>query len=278
MAVCLLALWGCQAAAPAATAAYTVPGQAAGQAKTMPASLHLNGTAYKAALSINELAFTGFLGRQDASTGWLFRLGGEQTEQVEVGDIWVPRTWVVSFDLAKKGLTSNPNGYYSGKVSITLTYDMGAFDQEVFSMVLWERGNGTDFARKQLKGWRSHDAYQPSILSQSWESEDFTLYFGCLGEGKAYAAKTLGHTLSYLPQRSELALSHRLYYDLPEAGETYIYSLEAAEEEQAALLRLVQHKGGAKKALPKDPLLRIDLSGAYKALENSYILLELAAN
>jgi len=276
LAVCLFVLPGCMLTSLVQTAAYDATGKGTGNMETTIGSLNLNGTAYTATLSINGLPFTGSLARKDASDGWSFRLNGEQVEQVEIEGVNTPRTWKVSFGLYKKGLTSEPSGRYTGKVSISLEYDMKEFDREAFGIIEEDRGEGADFDYKNIKGWRSHGEYKPSTLNQLWESEAFTIYFG-LADGQAYAAKTMGHTLSYLPQSSELSLSHMLYYDLPEMEETYIYSLKAEEEAQAILLSLAKYEGKAKKNIPKGPLMRIDLSGAFNALEDSYILLELAA-
>mgnify|MGYP000967472061 FL=1 len=275
LAACMLALAGCfpVVAQPAAGRSLT----AAGEAKSASAALNLNGTAYAATLSINGLPIAGTLDRQDASTGWQFRLGGEQAEEVEIAGIPVKRTWEVSFNLSKKGLTANPNGLYRGQASISLHYDLENFDHEAFSLVMWERGAGADFDNQKIKGWKSHDEFEASQLDQLWQSDDFALYLGGLGEGRAYAAKTLGHTLSYLPESTQLHLSHKLLFDLPGPGESYVYTLEGDVFKQAAFLELKQYNGKQKKTLPLEPVASYDLSEALGALAESYILLELAA-
>lgn len=240
-------------------------------------ALHLNGTAYDATLTVNGLPFTGTLARQDAATGWQFRLSGEQTEQIELMGIPVERTWELSIDLSKKGLTPDVNGLYSGKVSIALNYELERFDQEVYDLVKWERGDGVDFDNQQIKGWKSHDEYESSQLDKLWQSDDFTLYIGGLDNGRPYAAKTLGHTLSYLPESTKLHISHKLLFDLPGLGEAYEYSLQGDVNKQMALLHLKQYTGKQKKALPPEPVASFDLYTACNALTESYILLELSA-
>ncbi len=276
LAACTLVLAGCFHA-PAAQPAAGRGLPAAGGARGASTALNLNGTAYAATLSINGLPIAGTLDRQDASTGWQFRLSGEQTEEAEVAGIPVKRTWAVSFDLAKKGLTADPNGLYRGQASIALHYDLENFDQEAFSLVMWERGAGADFDNQKIKGWKSHDEFEASQIDQLWQSGDFALYLGGLGQGREYAAKTLGHTLSYLLESTQLHLFHKLLFDLPGPGESYVYTLEGDAFKQAAFLELKQYNGKQKKTLPLTPVASYDLSEALNALTESYILLELAA-
>ncbi|NCB30479.1 MAG: hypothetical protein EOM66_03645 [Clostridia bacterium] len=245
--------------------------------ETVQSNFHLNGTAYVATLSVNGLPMEGSLARLDASTGWRFLIQGKQTEEAELAGVPLKRTWEISLDLAKTGLTVDPNGIYRGKASISLHYDMEPFDKAVFEIAKDLRGNGTDFDYTKIKGWFSHDEYAPSKLDQRWESEDFPLYIGGLGEAGASVVKTLGHTLSYLPQERNLHLSHKLFYDMPQNGETYIYTMQADESEEAALLRLYQYKGKAKKSLSAKPVEQFDLSEALNALDNTYILLAISA-
>lgn len=274
LAACMLAPAGCLSIPWSGDPGYA-RAEAGSRAETAQSNLHLNGTAYVAALSINGLPFQGALARRDASTGWRFQIRGKQVETADLAGVPVDRAWEISFDLSKKGLTMDPNGLYTGKASISLRYDMGPFDQEAFKLVMEERGNGTDFDYQRIKGWFSHDEYKASRLDQLWESTDFTLYIGGLEGNRTSMAKTLGHTLSYLPQRPSLRFVHRLYYDLPEDGETYVYILEGSESEQAALLRLAEYKGTPGKSLPPEPVARFDLSDALSALDEAYILLEL---
>ncbi|MEA4969863.1 MAG: hypothetical protein VB051_04940 [Candidatus Pelethousia sp.] len=276
LAACMLALAGCFPAAVAQPAAgHSLA--AAGEAKSVSTALNLNGTAYAATLSINGLPVTGTLDRQDASTGWQFRLGGEQTEEVEIAGIPVKRTWEISIDLSKKGLTADPNGLYRGQASVSLRYDLENFDHEAFSLVMWERGAGKDFDNQKIKGWKSHDEFEASQIDQLWQSNAFVLYLGGLGEGQDYVAKTLGHTLSYLPESTQLHLSHKLLFDLPGPGESYVYTLEGDAFKQAAFLELKQYNGKQKKTLPLEPVASYDLFEALNALTESYILLELEA-
>lgn len=274
LAACLLALSGCLSK-PAAQPGNYEPGGGPQAPQPAQSSLYLNGAAYEANLSINGLPFKGTLARADAAAGWRFQLSGSQVEKTELVGAEAARTWDISFDLSKKGLTADPTGIYKGRASISLAYDMAQFDKEAFSLVMWERGDGLDFNHQKIKGWLSHDEYETSVLTQLWRSEDFTLYIGPLQQGAPSYASTLGHTLSYMPDKPELSLSHRLYYDLPGEAEAYIYSLEGSEREQAAILSLKQYNGKKAKELPLDPVARFDLSGALNALNESYILLEL---
>lgn len=278
LAVCALVLAGC-VAGPAVRPSASAPPLGAGLAPAPGAggNVYLNGQAYDAVLTINGLPFAGKLSRADASSGWRLALSGTQTEDAEVGGVTLRRTWEVNLDLTKKALTANPNGRYVGRASVAARYDMAPFDRAVFGLVRDARGNGTDFDANRIGGWFSHDDYQDSELAQVWAGDAFTLYVSGLGGGAKQVEKTLGHTLSYLPETPALRINHRLYYDLPRDGETYEYTLQASLVEHAALLRFAKFTGKGRKALPKEPVLRLDLSGALDALtaaETSFKLTE----
>lgn len=276
LAVCALAAAGCVAGPAVGPSASVGPlGAGTDPAPGAGGNVYLNGQAYDAALTINGLPFTGKLSRADASSGWRLALSGTQAEETELEGVPLRRTWEVSLDLTKKALTANPNGRYVGRASVAVRYDMAPFDQAVFGLVRDARGNGADFDANRIGGWFSHDDYQASELAQVWEGDTFALYISGLGGGVKQVEKTLGHTLSYLPEAPALRINHRLYYDLPRDKETYEYTLQASLSEQAALLRFAKFTGKGNKALPKEPVLRLDLSGALNALTAAEISFKL---
>lgn len=276
-AVCALALTGC-VSAPAVRHPDYAPPQQGARAEAAQGSFNLNGTAYRVTLTINGgKPVEGSLAREDASSGWRLTLAGAREETVMLAGAQVERDWELSLDLAKQGLTANPNGLYKGKAFVSLVYDMQSFDKAAFGLVQELRGEGEDFDYRYIKGWRSHDAYEPSVLTQRWQSEDFVLYIGGLKENGEGYAKTLGHTLSDMWQTAQLSLAHRLMYDLPAKAETFVYALESDAMNERAELSLVQYSGKNRKELPLEPLDYLDFSSAFNALEENVILLEFTA-
>ena len=96
-----------------------------------------------------------------------------------------------------------------------------------------------------------------------------------LNPAGASVSKTLGHTLSYLPQSPNASLSQHLYYDMPRDGETYEYTVEANAQEQAVQVRFSEYSGKKGITPPAEPVLQIDLSPALDALRMSDIRLSI---
>ena len=115
--------------------------------------LHLNGPEYDALLTINGIPFSGALVREDAAGGWELTVEGTGEDTAQLWGVTVQREWKVSMALSKEGLTSDPNGRYTGSVRFDVAYDLEPFDQAAFSLVLQARGDGTDFDAKDVQGW-----------------------------------------------------------------------------------------------------------------------------
>ncbi len=238
--------------------------------------IHLNGTAYDVLLTVNGLPMEGTLARADASEGWRLMLQGTGTENIRLAGEDVPRTWVISMDLKKEGLTSEPNGLYTGRISLSITHDMQAFDDAVFELVREERGRGADFDAQDISGWYSHDSHINSQVRQVWSSNAHSIYISGLEDGEE--EKSLAFTLSYLPVRTTFQINHRLYYQLAKKGELYEYTVLSNAEKESAEVRFVKYTGDGRKELPEEPVFEFDLSPALHALEEADMLFSIKAS
>lgn len=246
---CILALVGC-----------ATGGIAHGQ------ELHLNGPEYDVLLTINGLPFHGSLAREDAAGGWKLTVEGTGQDTVQFSGVTLQRDWNVSMDLSKEGLTSDPNGRYMGDMRLDVTYDMQPFDQAAFSLVLQARGDGTDFDAQDVQGWFSHDESIPSQITCQWSNTDFSMYISGLSQLEPQVERSMRHTLSYLPFTITLKMDHKLYYDLPGQGERYIYTILPSLEEKTISVWLAEYIGENVPALPKEPVLKLDLEYMLNAL------------
>lgn len=231
--------------------------------------LHLNGPEYDALLTINGIPFSGALVREDAAGGWELTVEGTGEDTAQLWGVTVQREWKVSMALSKEGLTSDPNGRYTGSVQFDVAYDLEPFDQAAFSLVLQARGDGTDFDAKDVQGWFSHDESIPSQMACQWREDAFSMYISGLSQENTRTERSMQHTLSYLPRDVALQIDHRLYYDLPAQGEQYIYTMRASLQEEAIFLHLAESTGGASFSLPEEPVLSLELGPLLDALPNA---------
>lgn len=231
--------------------------------------LHLNGPEYDALLTINGIPFSGALVREDAAGGWELTVEGTGEDTAQLWGVTVQREWKVSMALSKEGLTSDPNGRYTGSVRFDVAYDLEPFDQAAFSLVLQARGDGTDFDAKDVQGWFSHDESIPSQMACQWRDDAFSMYISGLSQENTRTERSMQHTLSYLLRDVALQIDHRLYYDLPAQGEQYLYTMRASLEEEAIFLRLAESTGGASFSLPEEPVLSLELGPLLDALPNA---------
>lgn len=231
--------------------------------------LHLNGPEYDALLTINGIPFSGALVREDAAGGWELSVEGTGEDTAQLWGVTVQREWKVSMALSKEGLTSDPNGRYTGSVRFDVAYDLEPFDQAAFSLVLQARGDGTDFDAKDVQGWFSHDESIPSQMACQWRDDAFSMYISGLSQENTRTERSMQHTLSYLLRDVALQIDHRLYYDLPAQGEQYIYTMRASLQEEAIFLHLAESTGGASFSLPEEPVLSLELGPLLDALPNA---------
>ena len=231
--------------------------------------LHLNGPEYDALLTINGIPFSGALVREDAAGGWELTVEGTGEDTAQLWGVTVQREWKVSMALSKEGLTSDPNGRYTGSVRFDVAYDLEPFDQAAFSLVLQARGDGTDFDAKDVQGWFSHDESIPSQMACQWRDDAFSMYISGLSQENTRTERSMQHTLSYLLRDVALQIDHRLYYDLPAQGEQYIYTMRASLQEEAIFLHLAESTGGASFSLPEEPVLSLELGPLLDALPNA---------
>lgn len=231
--------------------------------------LHLNGPEYDALLTINGIPFSGALVREDAAGGWELTVEGTGEDTAQLWGVTVQREWKVSMALSKEGLTSDPNGRYTGSVQFDVAYDLEPFDQAAFSLVLQARGDGTDFDTKDVQGWFSHDESIPSQMACQWRDDAFSMYISGLSQENTRTERSMQHTLSYLLRDVALEIDHRLYYDLPAQGEQYIYTMRASLQEEAIFLHLAESTGGASFSLPEEPVLSLELGPLLDALPNA---------
>lgn len=231
--------------------------------------LHLNGPEYDALLTINGIPFSGALVREDAAGGWELTVEGTGEDTAQLWGVTVQREWKVSMALSKEGLTSDPNGRYTGSVQFDVAYDLEPFDQAAFSLVLQARGDGTDFDAKNVQGWFSHDESIPSQMACQWREDAFSMYISGLSQENTRTERSMQHTLSYLLRDVALQIDHRLYYDLPAQGEQYIYTMRASLQEEAIFLHLAESTGGASFSLPEEPVLSLELGPLLDALPNA---------
>ena len=237
--------------------------------------LHLNGPEYDALLTINGIPFSGALVREDAAGGWELTVEGTGEDTAQLWGVTVQREWKVSMALSKEGLTSDPNGRYTGSVQIDVTYDMQPFDQAAFSLVLQARGDGTDFDAEDVQGWFSHDESLPSNIACRWWDEAFSMYISGLSQENTKTERSMQHTLSYLPCDTTLEVDHTLYYDLPAQGQRYIYTMRPDLQEKAIIVRMTGCVGKAPSSLPKEPVMKLDLDHMLNALANAQAMLRL---
>lgn len=231
--------------------------------------LHLNGPEYDALLTINGIPFSGALVREDAAGGWELTVEGTGEDTAQLWGVTVQREWKVSMALSKEGLTSDPNGRYTGSVQFDVAYDLEPFDQAAYSLVLQARGDGTDFDAKDVQGWFSHDESIPSQMACQWRDDAFSMYISGLSQENTRTERSMQHTLSYLLRDVALQIDHRLYYDLPAQGEQYIYTMRASLQEEAIFLHLAESTGGASFSLPEEPVLSLELGPLLDALPNA---------
>ncbi len=231
--------------------------------------LHLNGPEYDALLTINGIPFSGALVREDAAGGWELTVEGTGEDTAQLWGVTVQREWKVSMALSKEGLTSDPNGRYTGSVQFDVAYDLEPFDQAAFSLVLQARGDGTDFDAKDVQGWFSHDESIPSQMACQWREDAFSMYISGLSQENTRTERSMQHTLSYLLRDVALQIDHRLYYDLPAQGEQYLYTMRASLQEEAIFLHLAESTGGASFSLPEEPVLSLELGPLLDALPNA---------
>lgn len=231
--------------------------------------LHLNGPEYDALLTINGIPFSGALVREDAAGGWELTVEGTGEDTAQLWGVTVQREWKVSMALSKEGLTSDPNGRYTGSVRFDVAYDLEPFDQAAYSLVLQARGDGTDFDAKDVQGWFSHDESIPSQMACQWREDAFSMYISGLSQENTRTERSMQHTLSYLLRDVALQIDHRLYYDLPALGEQYIYTMRASLQEEAIFLHLAESTGGASFSLPEEPVLSLELGPLLDALPNA---------
>lgn len=231
--------------------------------------LHLNGPEYDALLTINGIPFSGALVREDAAGGWELSVEGTGEDTAQLWGVTVQREWKVSMALSKEGLTSDPNGRYTGSVRFDVAYDLEPFDQAAFSLVLQARGDGTDFDAKDVQGWFSHDESIPSQMACQWREDAFSMYISGLSQENTRTERSMQHTLSYLLRDVALQIDHRLYYDLPAQGEQYLYTMRASLQEEAIFLHLAESTGGASFSLPEEPVLSLELGPLLDALPNA---------
>lgn len=231
--------------------------------------LHLNGPEYDALLTINGIPFSGALVREDAAGGWELTVEGMGEDTAQLWGVTVQREWKVSMALSKEGLTSDPNGRYTGSVQFDVAYDLEPFDQAAFSLVLQARGDGTDFDAKDVQGWFSHDESIPSQMACQWREDAFSMYISGLSQENTRTERSMQHTLSYLLRDVALQIDHRLYYDLPAQGEQYLYTMRASLQEEAIFLHLAESTGGASFSLPEEPVLSLELGPLLDALPNA---------
>lgn len=231
--------------------------------------LHLNGPEYDALLTINGIPFSGALVREDAAGGWELTVEGTGEDTAQLWGVTVQREWKVSMALSKEGLTSDPNGRYTGSVQFDVAYDLEPFDQAAYSLVLQARGDGTDFDAKDVQGWFSHDESIPSQMACQWREDAFSMYISGLSQENTRTERSMQHTLSYLLRDVALQIDHRLYYDLPAQGEQYIYTMRASLQEEAIFLHLAESTGGASFSLPEEPVLSLELGPLLDALPNA---------
>ncbi len=231
--------------------------------------LHLNGPEYDALLTINGIPFSGALVREDAAGGWELTVEGTGEDTAQLWGVTVQREWKVSMALSKEGLTSDPNGRYTGSVRFDVAYDLEPFDQAAYSLVLQARGDGTDFDAKDVQGWFSHDESIPSQMACQWRDDAFSMYISGLSQENTRTERSMQHTLSYLLRDVALQIDHRLYYDLPAQGEQYLYTMRASLQEEAIFLHLAESTGGASFSLPEEPVLSLELGPLLDALPNA---------
>ena len=231
--------------------------------------LHLNGPEYDALLTINGIPFSGALVREDAAGGWELTVEGTGEDTAQLWGVTVQREWKVSMALSKEGLTSDPNGRYTGSVQFDVAYDLEPFDQAAYSLVLQARGDGTDFDAKDVQGWFSHDESIPSQMACQWREDAFSMYISGLSQENTRTERSMQHTLSYLLRDVALEIDHRLYYDLPAQGEQYLYTMRASLQEEAIFLHLAESTGGASFSLPEEPVLSLELGPLLDALPNA---------
>ena len=231
--------------------------------------LHFNGPEYDALLTINGIPFSGALVREDAAGGWELTVEGTGEDTAQLWGVTVQREWKVSMALSKEGLTSDPNGRYTGSVQFDVAYDLEPFDQAAYSLVLQARGDGTDFDAKDVQGWFSHDESIPSQMACQWREDAFSMYISGLSQENTRTERSMQHTLSYLLRDVALQIDHRLYYDLPAQGEQYIYTMRASLQEEAIFLHLAESTGGASFSLPEEPVLSLELGPLLDALPNA---------
>lgn len=231
--------------------------------------LHLNGPEYDALLTINGIPFSGALVREDAAGGWELTVEGTGEDTAQLWGVTVQREWKVSMALSKEGLTSDPNGRYTGSVRFDVAYDLEPFDQAAYSLVLQARGDGTDFDAKDVQGWFSHDESIPSQMACQWREDAFSMYISGLSQENTRTERSMQHTLSYLLRDVALQIDHRLYYDLPAQGEQYIYTMRASLQEEAIFLHLAESTGGASFSFPEEPVLSLELGPLLDALPNA---------
>lgn len=255
-------------------------GQAKAQTAPSDSNVHLNGVSYTALFTINGMPLEGTLERADASAGWKMHIQGSLSDSftLDAYGISLPRQWDVDLALEKAGLTADPNGLYTGRASISLTYDLDPLKYATYDLIRELRGQGKDFDASRISGWYSHVETNLCTLAQRWESRDFNLYISGLTDAENAVARALGHTLSYLPAQPRALFSQTLYYDMPKYGERCVYSLRTDAAREVSQARLTAYLGEKKMSLPGEPILEIDLHPALDALTYSDICLTLTPN